>query len=235
MEKYRKKDVISDKELSEFEHIEINKIKSSISNIGTSKINWRKYLPTALPVSLLSTLIIVITIAISGDLSQTPTDSDTTIIDINGPYGVVESVEKVPDFSKYDDADISFSYTDTYFSFQDLEDDVYAKFYYGKVTRIEENNIFVDSLYFDVTISENKEVLGEIRISVQKDQNRLSVGDEYVLYLIHNEKYSYYYLSNPYKSIFLIKGDEVQYSDAFEDLYQEIGNDKEGFLDKIFK
>jgi hypothetical protein len=130
---------------------------------------------------------------------------------------------------------IDFTYIDTYFSFKDLIDDDYPEFYHGKVTRIEYDNIWVESVYFDVIKSENNEVIGEIWISLAIDQTRLSIGDEAVLYLSYIKSNSYYSLSSPYKSIFLIKEDEVYYSKDFEDLFEEIGNSKEKFLNKIFE
>ena len=109
----------------------------------------------------------------TGDKSNTVPDGSKTLED------VIES-------------SVDFTYIDTYFSFEDMLTDKYPKFYYGKVTRIEENNIWVDALYFDVIKSENNEVIGEIWISIAKDQTRLTVGDEAVLFLTYIESNSYY-------------------------------------------
>lgn len=127
------------------------------------------------------------------------------------------------------------SFVDMYPSFQDMLDGKWAKFYYGEVVRIEERNMMVDTMYFEVIKSEDGEILGEINVSVNRGQTRLKIGSTAVLYLDYDEEYSYYSPASPYKGTFMISGDEVYFSKEHQELYNEIGNSKEELFKIIFK
>lgn len=209
MEKYRKKDIISDKELSEFEHIEIEKIKTMISNIETSKINWRKYMPTLLPVSLLTTLIIVITIVISGNLSQTPIEVDNTVIDV-GEDGINGYLDGTEGCTGVDGVSVRM-----FFSFEEMLNCDYCGFVQGRVISISNYNIFVDKVYLEVILSEFSDESEIINISVESGSRSMDVGGMYILNLIYTESHDYYSLSQVNDGIFSLVSNTVIIPDGF--------------------
>ena len=107
---------------------------------------------------------------------------------------------------------------DRYKNFDELFEAEYGNFYYGEVIRIEENNSFVDSVYFKVSKS-NYETEDVIRITIEKDSDKLRVGSLYVLHMMYVDDYDYYSLSSESKSIFEVKGSTVSCSSAFSNSF----------------
>lgn len=124
---------------------------------------------------------------------------------------------------------------DRYKNFDELYEAEYGNFYYGEVLRIEDNNSFVDSVYFKV-LKSNNETDEVIRVTIEKDSGKLRVGSLVVLHMMHVVDYDYYSLSSEYKSIFEVKGNDVSCPAAFEeDFINRNFDEKEVFFDYIFK
>lgn len=159
-----------------------------------------------------------------GCSNQEKVDNEFSNQDLSGP-------------SEYDlsEDDLFGISVDRYKNFDELFDAEYGDFYYGEVLSIEENNSFVDSVYFKVSKS-NNEISEVIRVTIEKDSTKLRVGSLYVLHMMYVDGYDYYSLSSDEKSIFEVKDNFVSYPSAFkDDFINRNMNEKDTFFDYIFK
>jgi len=138
------------------------------------------------------------------------------------------------DSSDLDSGSFSGSSADRFEDFNELLNFEYADFYYGEVMRVEENTVFVDSVYFNV-LKSNNDTDDLIRITIEKDSKALRVGDLLVLHMSYIEGNDYYSLSTLEKSIFVVDGESVSSCLIFKDeFYDRINNEKEVFFNLIF-
>ena len=164
-------------------------------------------------------LFLLFLVAILSSCSNNIEDNDTPIeLDERTDLGNIQSSSNFVYIYKYD-------------TFSELVNDENGIFFYGVVTSIEENNNYVDSVYFEV-LSKNR--TGEtIRISVEKDSKILEVEKYYVFHLNYTSTHNYYSLTSHTKSIFIVEGEVVYYPKEFVELGKESDN-LQYFLDSYF-
>lgn len=232
MEKYRKKDVVTDTELDAFKNIEIGKIKTSIDHKGKVKFNWRKFLPTALPVSLLTTLIIMITIVIIGNLSKIPADSDTIIIDSNipadGDTSIIDSnIPAVVDGT----IGVDGLSVDMFPTFNDMKTSEAVQFHLVEFMCYEVGNIFANYYYFKDMVSGDV-----IKATTEEGAFTFYGGQKYVIALIEIEWLDRYsFVTYDENSVFSLRlaDEKVLFPQRYLGERSELDNSILGFFDEV--
>lgn len=124
-----------------------------------------------------------------------------------------------------------YQYDGSFSTFDELIAYDYGRFYYGCVTRIVPNNMYVDSIYFEIFSKNGGNTGYEIRISELIDHNGFVVGDIYILHLVYNAEYEYYSLSSASESVFKVLQSSVEPPDEFVEEF----SDSELVLDQFLR
>jgi len=147
-------------------------------------------------------------------------ESNYTECDENGVFGTTSHLE--------------VDYIYKYSNFEEMMDDEYSGFVYGKVVEERETNCFTEAMYLEIYEVGFEEVRAIIRISVMKDDKLISVGGVYVLNLVYDEENDNYFLSQQSDSVFRVISGKIGIPNLF---YEELKDKKEidVFLDYVIR
>lgn len=249
MDKYRKKDVVSDLELDQFKNIEIDKIKTSINSVSINKNKWRSIFPNKLPVILLSVLIIMITVVIvnnpqeipNGETMQDSTETedplnlendnqqDTEIQDVIDHN--LEDEEEDVTLNSFSNSDFESLTVDLFPTFNDMKTSEAVQFHLVEFMCYEVGTIFANYYYFMDMVSGDV-----IKATTEEGAFTFYGGQKYVIALIEIEWLDRYsFVTYDENSVFSLRlaDEKVLFPQRYLGERSELDNSISGFFDEV--